>query len=160
MLCLFFQSCPVKSDDKDKIPNFTSSDVLFLKEYAQVMCHVAISLEMLQGEEQAYLGCLLPTLAVLTMNLRKVFNNMTLAYCRPLVQALLDGAYKRFDSLFEDKECQLAAAFPPRFRLLWIRDCEALAKRVTQSMEDVVEVGYKSLQRSSCQVPVTQVLRR
>jgi hypothetical protein len=73
MLCLFFQSCPVKSDDKDKIPNFTSSDVLFLKEYAQVICHVAISLDMLQGEEQAYLGCLLPTLAVLTMNLRKVF---------------------------------------------------------------------------------------
>jgi hypothetical protein len=126
-----------------KILNFTSSDVLFLKEYSQVLCHVAISLDMLQGEEQAYLGCLLPTLAVLIMNLRKVLNNMTLAFCRPLVQALLDGVHKRFDSLFEDKECQLAAAFHPRFRLLWIRDCEALAKRVKQSMEDVVEAGLR-----------------
>jgi hypothetical protein len=124
-----------------KISNFTNADVLFLKEYAQVMSHVAISLDMLQGEEQAYLGCLLPTLAVTTMNLEKVLS-MPLAFCKPLVQTLLDGIHKRFDSLFEDKECQLAAAFHPRFRLLWIREA-TLAKRVKQSMENVVEAGLR-----------------
>jgi hypothetical protein len=85
-----------------KVPAFTSGDILFLKEYAKVMEPVAVALDMLQGEEQAYLGCLLPTLAVTIMKLEGV-DTRHLAYCSPLVQALLAGIQKRFGPFFEDK---------------------------------------------------------
>ncbi len=104
-----------------KLSNFTNADILYLKEYAQVMSPVATALDMLQGENQAYLGCLLPTLAVSMMKLE---NNLSgavpLTFCKPLVMALLQGIKKRFDPLLNDLECQLAAAFHPRFRLMWL----------------------------------------
>jgi hypothetical protein len=46
-----------------KLQSFTDSEVSFLKEYAQVMSNVAKALDKIQGEDQAYLGSLLPTVA-------------------------------------------------------------------------------------------------
>jgi hypothetical protein len=54
-----------------KLSNFTNADILYLKEYAQVMGPVATALDLLQGENQAYLGCLLPTLGVAMKKLEK-----------------------------------------------------------------------------------------
>ncbi len=126
-----------------KATPFTSNDILYLKEYAKVMEPVAIALDKLQGEEQAYLGCLLPTVAVTLMRLEDA-RTRHLMFCDPLVRALLDGIRKRFGPLFEDRECQLAAGFHPRFRLIWLQKHDAMqVRRVKQAMEEAVEECLK-----------------
>ena len=122
-----------------KVNPFTGNDILYLKEYAKVMEPVAKALMILQGEEQAYLGCLLPTVAFTIMNLEGALNRH-LVYCGPLVRAMLDGIRCRFGPLFEDRECQITAGFHPRFRLMWLQKHDpGQVRRVKQSMEEVLE---------------------
>ncbi len=122
-----------------KVSSFTSGDILYLKEYEQVMGIVATALDKLQGESQAYLGCLLPILSVAMMKLRDL-RTRPLSYCRPLVEALLAGITKRFGPVFEDTDCQLAAAFHPKFRLLWLQlHNTSMLTTVRLKMEDAVE---------------------
>ncbi len=77
---------------------------------------VAKALDKIQGEEQAYLGSLLPIIAALIMMLQD-FDNRPLVYCKPLVEALQNGMKKRFGKLMDDLDVLLAAAFHPQFRL-------------------------------------------
>ncbi len=51
----------------------------------------------------------------------KNLSDKSLTYCLPLVDALLAGMTKRFGRLLEDKECQWAVAFHPKFRLTWLK---------------------------------------
>jgi hypothetical protein len=128
-----------------KLSNFTNADILYLKEYAQVMGPVATALDLLQGENQAYLGCLLPTLGVAMKKLEKnLSGSVPLTFCKPLVLALLQGIKKRFDPLLNDLECQLAAAFHPRFRLMWLQNREPdRVNAVKEAMVSQVEACLK-----------------
>lgn len=127
-----------------KVPTFTTGDIEFFQEYVNVMSHVAQALDKLQGEHQAYLGCLLPILAVTKMNLTLLKDEKFFTYCKPLVTVLIEAIEKRFGHLLEDQDCQLAAAFHPRFRLLWLDKCSpALVERVRQLMESVLEQALK-----------------
>ncbi|XP_034018620.1 uncharacterized protein LOC117503486 [Thalassophryne amazonica] len=128
-----------------KLQNFTDSEVCFLKEYAQVMSNVAKALDKVQGEDQAYLGSLLPTVAATIMKLKEV-KSKGLLYCSPLVDAILAGIMKRFGPLFEDEECQLAAAFHPRFRLFWLeKHNHSQFSRVKKAMETAVETALREI---------------
>lgn len=40
--------------------------------------------------------------------------------CTALANALLNGIEKRFGPLLDDEQCQHAAAFHPKFRLIWL----------------------------------------
>jgi hypothetical protein len=111
---------------------------------------VAVALYMLQGEEQAYLGCLLPTLAVTIMMLTSFLNRDHLTYCKPLVMAMLEGIRKWFSPCFEDKECQLAAAFHPRFKLMWLQKHDSSqVRRVKVAMEEAVEASLREAAAAS-----------
>ncbi|XP_042229523.1 uncharacterized protein LOC121871369 [Homarus americanus] len=122
-----------------KLQTFTDSEVDFLTEYAQVMSNVAKALDKIQGEDQAYLGSLLPTIAATVMKLKEA-KSKRLLYCSPLVDAILAGITKRFGLLLEDQECQLAAAFHPKFRLFWLEQYNNnQLTRVKNAMETVVE---------------------
>jgi hypothetical protein len=121
-----------------KVSSFTSGDILYL-EHKQVMGIVATALDKLQGESQAYLGCLLSILSIAMMKLRDL-RTRPLSYCRPLVEALLAGTTKRFGPVFEDTDCQLATAFHPKFRLLWLQlHNTSMLTTVRLKMEDAVE---------------------
>ena len=66
---------------KKPLEPFNADDVTFLKEYAKVMAPIAKSLDKLQGEEDAYLGVLLPTIAITLrygswMTSRRVFASV------------------------------------------------------------------------------------
>ena len=95
---------------------FTLEDIHYFKEYVLVMTRVAHALDKLQGERQAYLGCMLPVVALTTMNLKAIQVRTTLSYCKPLLDALLGGIQRRFDHLLEDHEYLMASGFHPRFR--------------------------------------------
>ena len=132
-----------------KVPIFTPADVDFLQEYVSVMGPVATALDKLQGESQAYLGCLLPIIAITNLNLKKIQEEKYLAYCMPLVNTLIAGIEKRFGHLLSDQEFQLAAAFHPRFRLLWLEKCRpTMVDSVRLMMETVLEQGLKDEQES------------
>lgn len=81
-----------------------------------VMSIVAKALDIIQSEAKAYLGILLPTIVAAIFKLREL-KSKGLQYCDCLVDALLEGISKRFDRCFDDQDCQLAAAFHPKFRL-------------------------------------------
>lgn len=70
----------------------------------------------IQGKDQAYLGSLLPTVAATVLKLRE-FKSKKLLYCNALVDALLEAVENRFGCRFDEKDCQLAAGFHPKFRL-------------------------------------------
>lgn len=106
------------------------------------MAPVAIALDVIQGEKQGYLGCLIPTITVakkMLINLKSGDRN-TLRFCGPLVDALLAGIDKRFSTVMEMEECVLAAAFHPKFRLIWMEEFEKpKIPQVKKLMEKKVE---------------------
>ena len=55
------------------------------------------------------------------------------------MDALLEGISKRFDRCLEDQDCQLAAAFHPKFRLYWLKKFDTnLYIRVKSAMQEAV----------------------
>ncbi|KAB0795331.1 hypothetical protein PPYR_12170 [Photinus pyralis] len=118
-----------------KVRTFNDQDVTILKEYVKVMSPVARALDQVQGEAQAYLGSLLPTVAATVFKLKDI-QSSGLVYCTALASALLTGIEKRFGPLMEDEECLLAAAFHPRFRLIWLEKYDSSkVTAVTKCME-------------------------
>ena len=67
-----------------------------------------------------------------------------MAYCTPLVDAVLTGISNRFGAQLENTDCQLAAAFHPKFRLVRLdKYNQAHVPRVTKAMETAVEAGLQ-----------------
>ena len=66
----------------------------FFEEYKSIMSHIAMSLDILQGEEKAYMGRLLPTLAGVLVKLKSKRND-DLDYCLPLLDCLIQGVESR-----------------------------------------------------------------
>lgn len=89
----------------------------FLGEYVTTMSPVAKSLNILQGEVNIQMGWLLPTITTLTTKLEK--SRPSLRFCKPLVDALLEGLRKRFESMMSEPELIAAAILVPRFKTSW-----------------------------------------
>ncbi|XP_074030428.1 uncharacterized protein [Leptinotarsa decemlineata] len=70
-----------------KILTFNDQDVTVMKEYAKVMAPVANALDRIQGEAQAYLGSLLPTIAATVYKLKNI-KSKGLVNCTALANAL------------------------------------------------------------------------
>jgi len=122
----------------EKLSAFNDQEITFLKEWAKVMSHVAIALDTIQGEKNAYLGTLLPTVAITLTKLRNMRNSF--AVCKPLVDVLVAAIATRFNHYLNDRDCQLAAAFHPKFRLHWLHRFDRnLTVSVKAAMEDEVE---------------------
>ena len=71
---------------------------------------VAIALDLLQGEEQAYFGTLLPTIIMTKQKLEAMISARgvhQLHHCKGYAKALLEGLNKRFKHLESDKKCWL-----------------------------------------------------
>ena len=66
----------------------------FFEEYKSIMSPIAMSLDILQGEEKAYMGRLLPTLAGVLVKLKSKHNN-DLNYCLPLLDCFIQGVESR-----------------------------------------------------------------
>ncbi|XP_071519693.1 uncharacterized protein [Panulirus ornatus] len=70
----------------ENLSAFNDQEIVFLKEWAKVMSHVAIALDTIHVEN-TYLGTLLPTVAITIMKLRNM--RKSLAIHKPLVDALV-----------------------------------------------------------------------
>ena len=81
------------------------------------MSPVEKSLNILQGEVNVQMGWLAPTITTLTTKLEK--SRPSLRFCKPLVDALLEGLRKRFESMMSEPELIAAAILVPRFKTSW-----------------------------------------
>ena len=81
---------------------------------------VAQALDILQGEERTYFGVLLPTLTMCLKKLNYIKNNNEIHVCMPLVSAILNGIQRRFETLLNNTDNQLASALHPSFKLAWL----------------------------------------
>ena len=84
------------------------------------MSPVSRALDIIQGAKNAYLGILLPTLAVCLNHLKKMDQDGSITICLPLLRALRQGIQTRFSAQFDDVDCLLASAFHPHFKLVWV----------------------------------------
>jgi hypothetical protein len=80
---------------------------------------VAVALDRLQGD--CFYGVLVPTIIAVEKKLNGLLQ-MELKYCKPLVQALLDGIKKRFGDFLNQEKTDpvLAAVSHPYFKLRWV----------------------------------------
>ncbi|XP_064477825.1 uncharacterized protein LOC135391490 [Ornithodoros turicata] len=117
-------------------------DLLFMKEYCEVMKPVACALDILQRDD-VYIGHLLPTISVLKKRLQHL-SISGLRYCSPLVVALLEGVAARFDHLYDDRDLLLASIVIPRFKDRWLED-ESQRQEIIQLLtEEVARPCYQN----------------
>jgi len=103
-----------------KLPNFTTNDIKFLKNYVAVFEPVAEGLDWLQSERTAYLGIFLPIVALTMAELNAKIDDPNLKNVRPLAVALHDGMRERFKDAVNNKDYLLASAFHPKYRVAWM----------------------------------------
>ena len=96
------------------------NQVHFIKEYCCVMQPLACALDILQCEQNMYVGYLLPTLVSLEFKLKLL--KPTLKYAGTLADAVLAGIAKRFSGFFDRSDLIMASITLPQFKLCWLDD--------------------------------------
>ncbi|KAL0148838.1 hypothetical protein M9458_055847, partial [Cirrhinus mrigala] len=126
------------------VPMYSPADIAFLGEYVTTMSPVAKSLNILQGEVNIQMGWLLPTITTLTTKLEK--SRPSLRFCKPLVDALLEGLRKRFESMMSEPELIAAAILVPRFKTSWTSNDTVLQLGLSYIKEHLPEhdEGFRS----------------
>uniref|UniRef100_UPI00358E8F2E uncharacterized protein n=2 Tax=Myxine glutinosa TaxID=7769 RepID=UPI00358E8F2E len=113
------------------LPHITEYDVQIWSEYVKVTAPLAACLDVLQGEEKAYMGCLLPHLQVLKDSLEALSIDGSIVHAQNLVASLLQqpscarkgtkGFDGRFSHLFVDMDLLMATALHPQHKLATVR---------------------------------------
>lgn len=107
-----------------KFRQFTSDELDFIVEYEKIMKPVANKLDILQGDKNSHLGCLLPHITHLHDTLTQLLRGMKgpLAYCKPIVKVMLTSLRlpERFGHVFENPDYRLASVFHPAYKFGWI----------------------------------------
>lgn len=85
---------------------------------------MARALDILQAENNVYMGWLLPTLYELLVRL----GRLSLTYCTPLVPAAKSGIMECFGHMLQDAELISAALLLPKFKTIWTKDNDVIQK--------------------------------
>ena len=78
------------------IHDFFLGDVNFFKQYHRAMAPMCCALDVIQGEEKAYMGLLLPTLAITLKRLKILKSDGSLTICSSLIEKLQKSLNQRF----------------------------------------------------------------
>ena len=101
------------------------------------------SLDILQSETKAFLGCLVPTISMAMKKLKELKSSNKIAVGLPLIDSLIQAIESRFGQYFENETYLLATNFYPQFRLLWIpwyfNEPLEIEARLKQKMIDILE---------------------
>ena len=125
-----------------------------LTEYQKVVEPVASCLDSLQGEANAYMGTLLPTLHIMKKTLEELMHEGNLIYAKPLVSALLTSYEKRFSRLYDDEKLVIATAVHPHYTPAVLT---ALAPGQKEYIENIIIRELQSLSRTDTQDQISVV---
>ena len=95
---------------------------------------LATALDVLQGEEDTYMGTLLHTIVFMLECLdkeKKKMQEKEKNFMLPLVYALIAGIHKRFDDVMVDEQAIAASILIPKFKNHWTDDQVKLQKGKT-----------------------------
>ena len=124
------------------LPAFLQQELSFLHEYLSLMGPIAAALDVLQGDTEACLGFVLPTLHKLKSKLNAVPITMT----KPLHAALQAGTDKRIGHFFDDSEFLIATSSHPKFKLNWVENpevklrCSMLLKKAVEETQHEADI--------------------
>ncbi|CAB4026702.1 transposase, partial [Paramuricea clavata] len=121
-----------------KLPRFKAGEIRFLQEYYKSMQPFAQALDILQAEDNAYMGYLLPVLYMLQDKLKKKRDEMDT--CAPLIDALQAGITRRFSAVMQEPEMVAAAILHPKFRKTWTNDTTVLEKGMVYIKRKLTEI--------------------
>lgn len=111
----------------------------YLKEYLSVMAPISSYLDVMQGEENTHLGCVLPILVKLRTKLRGLY--LTNQTSKNLRDGLLTKLGNRFGHLFDNESHVIAAIVHPKFKLNWLYFDQVKAERYTDLVQNLIDAG-------------------
>lgn len=106
----------------------TEADMLFLKQYIQVMKPIAAAMVNFQAEDDCFIGHVIPTVLGIKTKLESMMMRVEDSI-KPLVKALLDGINLRFQTVLSDDQYHIATMLIPRFRLNYLPPNARLVKK-------------------------------
>lgn len=139
------------------------NDWRYLADYANTLGPIATALDILQGEERACLGYILPTLFTVKESLERMMDNDTYIseLGKEMNRAMLNCIERRFGSMMkisdENKDLVLAAVVHPNFKLSWIQeesDREYAQSLLINSYISLVHSKQSDVQTSQAVDPV------
>ena len=128
---------------------FFSVDINFFKEYIETMKPVCQALDILQGENDAYTGILLPTITTCIKKLDLLLKENKQIICLPLAAATKNGLLKRFENLINNLDYILASALHPHFKLKWLHLLSPILNEEVSSLQKRIFNKIVSLLQAS-----------
>ena len=121
----------------------TSADMKFLISFIKVMRPIVAAMKLIEGENNCYVGQLIPTIMGLQRKLQTAGEDPTM---KPLTEALIAGLRRRFDCTLQSEEHQVSTMLHPKFKLAFLPDEQSrmqgrqlLLKYVDQVQREVAE---------------------
>lgn len=108
--------------DKLELLTFLERDIDFLTEYLKVMKPICIGVDELQSNR--HYAFFMPTLHNIKYELEALAET-NLKYCKPLLEAVSNGFFRRFSRFFDfsDEKCMaavIATCSHPYFKMRWL----------------------------------------
>ena len=104
---------------------FSDDDMQFLKVYVEVMKPLALAMDKLQGEQQCYIGHVIPTICGIIFKLNMMTNKSVL----PLTKVLMNGLKTRFMDIMSSDDYNIATMIVPQFKLNYLEQSQRSIKR-------------------------------
>ncbi|XP_051972372.1 zinc finger BED domain-containing protein 4-like [Xyrauchen texanus] len=104
------------------VPNFMPEEIAYLKEYADVFKAVAVAFDLLQGEENCFIGIVIPTLLTLKRKLQEKMANTH--FFSEVIDHTVKAIDSRFKQIIDSPDARLATTTMPQFRLWWLPESE------------------------------------
>jgi hypothetical protein len=96
----------------------TPADMKFLVAFLNVMRPLVVAMKLIEGENQCYIGQLIPTI----MGLKRKLELVSDVSMKPLSSALLNGIQNRFQPILNSEEYRIATMLHPKFKLAFLQN--------------------------------------
>ncbi|CAG5073436.1 Protein of unknown function, partial [Cotesia congregata] len=134
------------------------ADFRFIEEYCRCHQPIAQAIDVIQVDQTASYGYLLPTL-IITRKKLLACKDLRFQYCQKLISGLIAAIEKRFKNVFnvvdEGKTAAVAAASHPMFKFRWL---SSLSKEAQENVMKAIQDAIVSLPDNPVNEPELQTV--
>lgn len=124
--------------ENEEFEPFTDDEIIILKEYEQLYKPIAEVLDIMQGEEKAYLGMVLPLIRITIKKIEAIEENLIYSKC--LAKLLKESIHKRFNMDFKNKHYIISAVSFPTFKADWTESEKEREEVLKMLKEEIIEI--------------------